>query len=237
MKNFWRVAVPTLIVLACLATTGWAETRYISDQLIVSLREQPQNGAPSITYLRSDMPVEVLEESGDYIKVRTKAGETGYIKENYLTTQTPKSVLIKQLQRERNRLADKAKKLQDQSANATSESSKSQQELTVKLKALRGEVSALQKSLEKSQSTLAGTSKKYQALQEDAKNVVEITRERDQLRITNQELTASIAKLDEEVSELTMTGVIKWFLAGAGVLFLGWIIGKASGSRRRPSLL
>ena len=81
--------------------TANAETRYISDQLVVSLREQPQKGAQSITYLKTDMAVEVLEEDGEYIKVQTEAGEVGYIKQNYLTTKTPRSAIIKQLQQER----------------------------------------------------------------------------------------------------------------------------------------
>ena len=82
MKNCWRFAIPTLIVLTCLAATVEAETRYISDQLVVSLREQPQKGAQLITYLKTGMAVEILEEDGEYIKVQTEAGEIGYIKQN-----------------------------------------------------------------------------------------------------------------------------------------------------------
>jgi len=232
MKNCWRFAISILIVLTCMATTVEAKTRYISDQLVVSLRDQPQKGAQSITYLRSDMAVEILEEDGEYIKVQTEAGEIGYIKQKYLTAKTPNSAIIKQLQRERDRLAVKAGEMQQQVSTATSQSNQSQQELATQLKASKAQASELLKKLQETQTALAQTTQAYNALQKDAKEVVEITNERDQLRNTNQELIATITDLEGEVEDLTMTGIIKWFLAGAGVLFFGWIIGKSSGRRR-----
>ena len=86
-----------------------------------------------------------------------------------------------------------------------------------------------------SQAELKQTRQDYQALQNDAKEVIAITAERDQLRKTNQELSAKNIALDKEMGSLTRTAVIKWFLAGAGVLFFGWLIGKPSGKRRRGS--
>ena len=236
MKNCWRIAGSILIVLACWVTNTQAETRYISDQLVVSLREQPQKGAQSIIFLKTDVSVEVLEEAGAFFKVKTKAGEIGYIKQNYLTATTPKTVVIKQLQKERDRLANKVDNMQQQVAKTTSQSDKTQQELATQLTEARKQFDALEKELGESQSTLTRTRQDYQALQEDAKNIVAITKERDQLRQTNQALTDTTAKLDEEVGALTKTGVIKWFLAGAGVLLLGWIIGKMSGGGRRRNL-
>lgn len=236
MKSFWRLAGSLLIVLTCWTATVWAETRYISDQLVVSLREQPQKGAATITYLKTDMSVEVLEEAGEYTKVQTKAGEIGYIHRKYLTAATPKKAIIKKLQQERDRLATKTGEMKKQAATATSQSNKSQQELATQLDDVRKQVKDLQKALASSQADLKQTSQSYQALQNDANNITAIIQERDQLRKTNHELSTAITSLDEEVGELTKTWVIKWFLAGAGVLFFGWIIGKASGNRRRRLL-
>lgn len=233
MKNCWRLAISTLLVLTCWTANSWAETRYISDQLVVSLREQPKNNAELITYLKTDMSVEVIEEAGDYIKVKTKAGEIGYIKQHYLTDKTPKTTIIKRLQRERDQLADKAGAMKQQVASATSQGDKAQQELATQLAEASKQVTDLQNKLNKSQAELQQTSKSYQTLQSDAKNVVAITKERDQLRETNQELNAVVTELEEEVKDLTMTGAIKWFLAGGGILFFGWLIGKMSGSSRR----
>ncbi len=38
MKNCWQIAGPVLIMLILWAATAGAEARYVSDQLIVSLR-------------------------------------------------------------------------------------------------------------------------------------------------------------------------------------------------------
>lgn len=236
MRYYWQFVAAMLFVVICGVTVSWAETRYISDQLIVSLREQPQQGAQSLTYLRTDAAVEVIAEAGDYFKVQTTAGETGYIKKNYLTEALPKSIVIQQLQRERDRLAEKAGNMQQQVATATSQTEKTRQELVTQLEELRKQLSTLEERLQKSDAELIRTRQSYQALQKDAGNVVNISKERNELRQTNQELTAAIAKLDEEVTSLTKTGVIKWFLAGSGVLLLGWIIGKMSGGGRRRNL-
>ena len=235
MKTSWLLTSSILLILLCSISTSWAEMRYISDQLVVSLREQPQNSAPSITYLRTDTAVEVLEETGEYIKARTKEGEVGYILQKYLTATTPKPVIINKLQTERDQLASKIEEIRQQAASTTSQSSKSQQELALQLIDLRENNSALQEKWKQSQAEFKQTRQDYQALQNDAKEVIAITAERDQLRKTNQELSTKNIALDKEMGSLTRTSVIKWFLAGAGVLFFGWIIGKASGNRRRSS--
>ena len=233
MKNFWCFTVSALIVVTCWVAVAGAETLYISDQLVVSLREQPREGAQSVTHLKTDMAVEALEDAGEYVKVQTKAGEIGYIKRNYLTADTPKTEVVKQLLRERDRLAAKSAELQQQVATATSQRQESQQELAAQLTESQSQVSELQEKLKESQATLMRTSQDYQTLQKDAKAVVEIAQERDQLRATNQELSSAVADLESEVEDLTMTGLIKWFLAGGGVLVVGWMIGKFTGSRRR----
>ena len=235
MKTSWQITISILIILLCAISTSWAETRYVSDQLIVSLREQPQKNFSPIIYLKTDMAVEILEEAGEYIKVRSKKGETGYILQKYLTTAKPKSITINKLQKERDQLAGKIAEIRQQAASTTSQSSKSQQELALQLIDLRENNTALQDKWILSQAEYKQVRQDYQALQNDAKEVIAITAERDQLRKTNQELSAKNIALDEEMGSLTRTAVIKWFLAGAGVLFFGWIIGKASGNRRRSS--
>ena len=111
------------------------------------------------------------------------------------------------------------------------------QELENTLNETRKELQSLEKKLLATQAELKKSSSDFTALQTDAKNVIAITKERDQLRTSNQELSSKIIKLEEEVGKLTKTGVIKWFLAGGGVLFFGWMIGKMSGGRRRRSSL
>lgn len=235
MKISYRLAGTALIALTFWTVSAWAETRYVSDQLVVSLRNLPQPDAETVTHLKTDAPVTVLEETGDHVKVKTKAGEVGYIKSYYLTPETPKAEVITRLQRERDRLVGKIEEMKQQLAAANSRGDQSQQELSTQLSESTQLATELQKKLATSEESLVRTRQEYLALQKDANNVIGITRERDQLRKTNQELTASISTLKDKVESLAMTGLIKWFLAGAGVLLLGMIIGKLSGGRRRST--
>ena len=49
----------------------------------------------------------------------------------------------------------------------------------------------------------------------------------------NAQLTAEVQILRDENLSLKRSGVIKWLLAGGGVFFFGWIIGKISRKRKQ----
>ena len=52
------------------------------------------------------------------------------------------------------------------------------------------------------------------------------------------EQTQKATELEEQVSNLEVSYYIKWFLAGSGVLFVGFILGfSTKRKRRQPSLL
>ena len=104
------------------------------------------------------------------------------------------------------------------------------------LKEARQLADSLQKGLEESKSRFQKASNDFDTLKENAKNVVEISAERDQLRASNEDLSSKLSHIEEEKFALQKSKSIRWFLAGAGVLFVGWIMGKSSGSRRRSSL-
>lgn len=98
-----------LILLSAQVGTARAERRYVSDTLIITLREAPNSDGRALRTLRTGAPVEVLEESGRYLRVQTEAGEEGWVVEQYITPETPKSIIIAQLKDEMNRLREKIK--------------------------------------------------------------------------------------------------------------------------------
>jgi SH3 domain protein len=224
------------VSLLCNVTAAWAETRYISDQLVVSLREQPQNGSETIVYLKTDTPVEVLEVGEQYIHVKTTNGEVGYIQKSYLTEETPKATVISRLTRENEGLKERIRELEKQYREAFSKGDEAQKKILSELEDARLQIAKLDKALLKSETELAERTQAYEALKKNAENIIEITAERDQLRLSHAELTTAVTSLDEERKELLKKETIQWFLTGAGVLFLGWVIGKFSRSRRKSSL-
>jgi SH3 domain protein len=230
-----RFIVVLLPVFFCTTGLVWAETLYISDQLVVSLREQPQDGAKAVTYLRTDTAVDVLGKEGDYYKVQTENNETGFISKNYLVENTPKSIIIKRLSQETETLKIRILELENQYKEATSKGTDVQARVAADLQREREKVVQLEKTLLETKSALQKVRAEHEALQENTKNVVAIAEERDQLKTSNQDLSAKLANIESERESVLRRDAIQWFLAGAGVLFLGWLLGKLSKPRRRSS--
>lgn len=90
----------------------------------------------------------------------------------------------------------------------------------------------LEQNLEQALNNERVMAEKYETLLAQAENVVEIAAERDQLLQKNKILEADVTELREENDSLSDSRMVKWFLAGGGVFFFGWIIGKISRKKR-----
>lgn len=211
------------LLLLALAGQVQAETRYVSDQLVLTLRSAPGNGGEIITHLRTDDGVEILEEQGDYARVRTTKGEEGFVQKHYLSKSPPKTETIARLEREVEQLQTRLNKYQSGAVGTEQE-----------LVELRSQRETLETDLNKTRQQLSAIQAKYDKLLADSGDLANIIQERDQLQQTNQELQNAQAGLEEENSRLLVNAIIKWFLAGGGVFFLGWAMGKISRKKRRP---
>lgn len=80
MKKFnFRIILGFLFVLTII-TVASAQTRYVSDSLIITVRERPDNSSTHIKNITTDTAMETLEESGDYLKVQLGDGTEGMSK-------------------------------------------------------------------------------------------------------------------------------------------------------------
>ena len=66
-----------------------------------------------------------------------------------------------------------------------------------------------------------------------AKRVVEISEENERLTAENERLAAEASTASQKVGGLEKVAAIKWFLAGAAVLIIGWFLGIATGRKRK----
>jgi SH3 domain protein len=234
IMRFSRKIMVFLLTFLSIHTLAAAETMYVSDQLLITFRQGKGTEYKILKTLKSGTPMEVLEnEEGDnYVKVRLESGEEGYVLSQYLTDETPKSVIISRLQ-------NQVEKIQGQLAQAKAKLTESSQDLNAvqqkqgqKEAELTGNINELNQTLAKAKEDLRTVSEKYNTLMENSGKVVEITTDRDNLKKMNEKLSSEVRSLTAENSDLMRTGVIKWFLAGGGVLFFGWIIGKASRKKK-----
>ncbi len=214
-----------------------AETLYVTDQLVITLRTGKSSKHEILKTLKTGTPLEVLERAeGDaYVKVKVNNSLEGYVLEQYLTSKTPKSIIISRFERE-------VEKLKKQLANSDSRRTELAKELNTiqdnfseRENEIRSDNSELNDALEKSNEDLQDITQKYNSLVDKSAKVVEITSDRDRLQKNNSQLASEVQALRAENSKLMRTGVIKWFLAGGGVFLFGWMIGKIS--RKRKSRL
>ncbi|PLX97420.1 MAG: TIGR04211 family SH3 domain-containing protein [Desulfuromonas sp.] len=221
LMNFRGVIVMTVLLFVGV-TQCWAETRYVSDKLVITLREGMGNQYRVIQTVTTDTPLEVLDAEGNYLFVRLENGTEGYVLKQYVSRSMPKTTVIAQLKQE---LAALEKKMaaRGSSVNALSESNT---QLETALAQTKSELEQVSQTLEK-------TRQDYADLQQKAENVVLIDQERQRLKKEAAEVSERLQQLEQENAAMLKTAMIKWFLAGGGVLFVGWVAGKFSRKKRR----
>ncbi|NOR11198.1 MAG: TIGR04211 family SH3 domain-containing protein [Desulfovibrionaceae bacterium] len=77
---------------------------------------------------------------------------------------------------------------------------------------------------------------KHQKLIDESQEVVSIINERDTLSSEAQKNAKEMTQLRDRNDELEGTQMVYWFLAGAGVLLIGMLIGKSSARKKRSML-
>ncbi|WP_298035996.1 TIGR04211 family SH3 domain-containing protein [uncultured Desulfuromonas sp.] len=211
-------------VFAAPAVPAAADTLYVSDQLVITLRQGKGTQYKILKSLKTGDPVEVLEEGERYLKVRARGGEEGYVLKQYLSRETPKTKVISRLEKEQQRLKDELAKARQRG-----------DELTAQSRDSGARAKGLEQSLGQKEKDLGTLREQFEALQRKSADVVRISEERDSLETENTRLQVEAQSLRSENETLLRTGMIKWFLAGGGVFFIGWVVGKVSRKKRRGS--
>jgi SH3 domain protein len=213
------------MALPLAETTAGAETRYVVDQLVITLRQGKSTEYKILKTLKTGTPVEVLEEGDTYLKVRTADGTEGYVLRQYITADPPSILLVNELKRKNSEL-EKAKndlqgQLEEVQAKYVREFSQSTQK-----------IAALEHNLQQAVENESAITEKYSTLSAESENILQTTEERDALRRENGKLQSANKELQRKNEKISDTRMIKWFLAGGGVFFFGWLIGKISRKRR-----
>lgn len=197
-----------LASLLCIAGLATAKPRYISDELIVTVRQGQGNHTPIIKTIKSGERIDVLEETDTgYAKIKTNDGTEGWIRSQFLIDEPV--------------AAQKLAKLQDKFTQLDT----SNQAVKKELKDLRAEKAAVDEAYAKLQTEYGTTQKELAHLGKVAANPIMLAKE-------NKELTDKFANMSHELEMLRNEHqVVKdrsrqnWFMAGAGVIILGMLLG------------
>ncbi len=211
----------TIFIVLLLPPRVIAETRYVSDQLVISVRTGPANSYKLIENIKTGTAMTLLEEKGEYIKVSVGEDLIGWVPKYYTETRIPKEEIIKSLNVELKRMEQEAEK-QASKLEELQEIQGTNTQNLARIDTLDKQVTAIQT--------------KYTALLTQSKNAIETTKERDELKKQKHSNDQKLQDLLKENSSLRNYEMIYWFTAGGGIFLLGWLIGKLSQRGNKRSL-
>ncbi len=223
-----------LVLLAPILTMhqAAAETRYVGDQLIITMRQGKSTQHKILKTLKTGTPLEILEDGESYLKVRTTDGVEGYVLRQYISSTPPKTQRIEELEMLNNSLQNKLGSLEEAKTNLEKQLKTMKESYSQEFSSISSTSAELEQNLQQALDNERIMAEKYDTLLAQAENVVEIAADRDRLLQQNKKLEADMAVLSKRNDKLADSRMIKWFLAGGGVFFFGWIIGKISRKKR-----
>ena len=232
MRFFFIIFTLFIITSNVIVPPAEADTRYVGDQLIVTLRLGESTKHKILKTLKTGTPVEVLQEGETYMKVRTNDGTEGYVLRQYISSNPPKSQRIDKLEIEKNALQKKINELQNAKITLEKQLNGIEEKYKSEFSELTTKSSEIEQNFEKVSNSERLITEKYNTLVAQSENVVAIAQERDQLLQKNNKLTTGMKMLQEKNEKFADSRMIKWFLAGGGVFFFGWITGRISRKKR-----
>lgn len=199
-----------LLAMALLSWGGGAaaaDTRYVSDQLVITLRAGQGDQYRILRTLISGTRLEILEEQGEFARVRIANGEEGWVRTQYLLDAPTAKLVLKEV-------SDKLARYEQEN------------------KVLRQELSQLKQDHSALQQQAGTVEKEYKRLTQEHTNIsqiaqrpMELDKENRQLRQEAEVITSELQTLRSENSKLKKNTTQQWFLAGGGVLLLGVLLG------------
>jgi len=170
--------------------------------------------------VKSGQQLEVVEPGKDWSKVRLPNGKEGYVLNRYLVGQPTSAVQLAKLQTKYTSLRQQATALIEENSR------------------FKEENKTFKSTLDSNETALTKLETDYKELKTGAAEFLNLKKKYKEVSTKLVEQTKKANTLDKELSGLEMNQYIKWFLAGSGVLLVGFIIGfSARRGRRRPSLM
>jgi SH3 domain protein len=217
----YSVIAIALVVFLCIPSTALAKYLYVVPSDEIPLRSDKGDKHRVVAVIINGSRVQLLKEDGEWAMVCTSNNKKGWMPKRYLSTSPPLKDLVASLQVERDQLKKQTTEISEQLDEASEARNQYEQELKACILD-RGQIR-----------------KSYDSLKEDAANVLNFKKALSETAEELQEVKHKYTIAEQENEHLRDNSRIKWFLAGGGILIVGWIIGLITtrGRKRRPSLL
>jgi SH3 domain protein len=236
-KTILVVLLIVTFIVSSSINSVFADTRYVSDRLIISVRDGQNQNAAVLGYIETGAPLDILEEKEDLLRIRTEDGIEGWVRAQYIISEKPKVLIIENLKNEITALKkeiETSKNEQDSASNTLSKTKKMYQE---EIEELKEEVNINQKFAAKAKSDFIQLNKKHTNLLRHSKNTEGLIGEVEKLKKLNAELNTEVKSLRKDQKNPLKSNRIQSFIAGAGVLLFGFILGGSARKKKRSRFI
>jgi SH3 domain protein len=204
-----RLSTALVALTLSLAGTGAGAqaTRYVTDQLKLEARSGPGTSNRILKMLESGTRVRVVDERDGWSRIELPGAEEAWILSRYLTEEEPA----------RNRLDAALAELERMRSEIGSGNTQ--------LNALQAEVEALREDRDSFASKAETIARELAELKETASGAVALRERNTRLQEDSVAMKQKLDALREDYLTLRDARGRDWFLAGAGVLLGGMILG------------
>lgn len=217
MKSLGSVILGIFLSLAFQNLT-YGKTIYVNDYIDITLRASPGNDHKVIGMLSSGTSLELkgAQEGWSFVVPLEGPfeGKEGWVLTRYTTPSKPKSLRVDELLKENEELKAQI------------------EDYTRKINDLSQELSSVKSELETTKAALQKAETEYNNLRAEAADFLKLKGEYEELKEKFSKINQNYEKISLENDRLQKAQNIKWFLAGSGVFFAGWLIGTVTSRRR-----
>jgi SH3 domain protein len=224
------------IILTITIKSVFADTRYVSDELIISVRDGQNQDDNVLGYIRTGTAVDVFEEKGRYLRIKTEDGLEGWVQTQYIISEKPNGRIIEDLRNEINDLNKKVEFSKNGQGSLSDKLLVTKQIYEVRIRELEQEVNINQKNTAKAKSELIELNKKYKKLLRNSENTDELIRKLKKSKKLDSKLKTEINNLKKDSQNPLKSSIIQPFFAGAGVFIVGFILGGLARRMKRSKL-
>jgi SH3 domain protein len=165
--------------------------------------------------LRPGTQLTLLSEQDGWAEVTLEDGRTGWILRRYLSERPPWRETAEQLQKENERLRTQLTKVRAEHQEIMQKSAE------------------VQRQLDSQQAEFHSVQSEYEELKKSSTNYLNLKMAYENLQNEARQSKAKLDELEKAYGKLRTSRAIRWFLSGAGVLMLGWIVGSSMARMRR----
>jgi SH3 domain protein len=201
------------------AATTMADTLFVTEDFEITMRTGPGVERKIIALIRSGQRVEEISKSEEWTEIRLPSDKSGWVLTRYLTPKEPCAMIKERLQSQYDQLLTEKTELETKNSD------------------LEAENQRLEAQLASTQASLERVTGDFDTLKSESTDFLKLKTQFKKINTELEETKTKADKFEDETSRLLRNQNIKWFLAGAGVILIGFIIGFSSRRQKRRSSL